>query len=124
MWLCMHDAQLAVGSSRCAQLALAQHTDMLPALHGRLTACMPAPPDRLPLTCCLSVCPACHPLQIFTERPEVHRAYLEHVPHNMDEKAFWTRYLKQQYKCMARRYVGLPGGLIAGLGGFDMAAGS
>lgn len=43
-------------------------------------------------------------LQIFAERPEVHRAYLAHVPHSMDEKAFWTRYFKQQYKRMARRY--------------------
>ncbi|PSC72434.1 putative RNA polymerase II transcription factor B subunit 1-1 [Micractinium conductrix] len=41
--------------------------------------------------------------QIFTERPEVHRAYLAHVPHTLDEKAFWTRYFKQQYKKMARR---------------------
>lgn len=43
-------------------------------------------------------------LQIFTERPEVHRAFLAHVPHNMDEKAFWTRYFKQQYRRMARRW--------------------
>ncbi|KAL4434287.1 hypothetical protein ABPG75_000728 [Micractinium tetrahymenae] len=41
--------------------------------------------------------------QIFTERPEVHRAFLAHVPHNLDEKAFWTRYFKQQYRRMARR---------------------
>ena len=42
--------------------------------------------------------------QIFSERPEVHRAYLAHVPHSMDEKAFWTLYFQQQYKRMARRY--------------------
>ena len=66
-------------------------------------ACLPAPPGR-------PACPAPLALQIFTERPEVHRAYLAHVPHNMDEKAFWTRYFKQQYKRMARRYVGLAAG--------------
>lgn len=50
----------------------------------------------------------CHPCpaaQIFTERPEVHRAYLAHVPGTMDEKAFWTRYFKQQYRRMAQRCV-------------------
>ena len=52
----------------------------------------------------LPACPAYLPLQIFTERPEVHRAYLAHVPNTLDEKAFWTRYFKQQYKRMARRY--------------------
>ena len=51
-------------------------------------------------TCCARP----DPPQIFTERPEVHRAYLAHVPHTLDEKAFWTRYFKQQYKKMARRY--------------------
>jgi hypothetical protein len=38
----------------------------------------------------------------------MHRAYLAHVPHSMDEKAFWTRYFKQQYKRMARRYAFTP----------------
>lgn len=46
--------------------------------------------------------PPFHP-QIFSERPEVHRAYLAHVPHSMDERSFWTRYFKQQYARMARR---------------------
>lgn len=33
----------------------------------------------------------------------MHRAYLAHVPGTMDEKAFWTRYFKQQYRRMAQR---------------------
>jgi len=41
------------------------------------------------------------------ERPEVHRAYLALVPRTVGEKEFWERWLKQQYKRMARRYVGL-----------------
>ncbi len=35
----------------------------------------------------------------------MHRAYLAHVPGTMDEKAFWTRYFKQQYRRMAQRCV-------------------
>jgi transcription initiation factor TFIIH subunit 1 len=53
-------------------------------------------------------------LQIFVERPEVHRAYLAHVPRSMDEKAFWTRYFKQQYKRMAQRYAQLPPNSLQG----------
>lgn len=50
-----------------------------------------------------SVSMPCFPLQIFTERPEVHRAYLAKVPHELSEKEFWTAYFKEQYKRLARR---------------------
>jgi transcription initiation factor TFIIH subunit 1 len=41
--------------------------------------------------------------RIFTERPEVHRAFLAHVPHALEEKAFWERYFKLEYKKAAKR---------------------
>lgn len=41
--------------------------------------------------------------QIFLERQEVHRAYLAHVPHSMNEKEFWKRYFKMEYKKAAKR---------------------
>ena len=56
--------------------------------------------------------------QIFTEKPEVHRAYLAHVPHALDEKAFWTRYFKQQYRRMARRCAQAASDLPRCLAGF------
>ncbi len=64
------------------------------------------------------------PLQIFTERPEVHRAFLAHVPHNLDEKAFWTRYFKQQYRRMARRWAERWWSCDALLGRLNAAAGA
>ncbi|RMZ53407.1 hypothetical protein APUTEX25_004895, partial [Auxenochlorella protothecoides] len=45
--------------------------------------------------------------QIFNERPEVHRAFLAKVPHELNEKEFWTVYFKEQYKRLARRRKGL-----------------
>lgn len=42
-------------------------------------------------------------LQIFTEKPEVHRAFLAKVPHELSEKEFWTAYFKEQYKRIALR---------------------
>lgn len=41
--------------------------------------------------------------RIFVERPEVHRAFMAHVPHAMEEKEFWQRYFKLEYKKAARR---------------------
>ncbi len=40
--------------------------------------------------------------QTFAEKPAVRRAYTANVPHNMDEKAFWTKYLQLQLKEQAR----------------------
>jgi len=40
--------------------------------------------------------------QTFAEKPAVRRAYTANVPHNMDEKAFWTKYLRLQLKEQAR----------------------
>ncbi len=34
--------------------------------------------------------------QTFAERPHVHRAFLANVPAVMDEKAFWTRFFKNE----------------------------
>lgn len=34
--------------------------------------------------------------QIFSERQHVHRSYLEHVPHTMDDKEFWIRFCKHE----------------------------
>ncbi len=42
-------------------------------------------------------------MQIFTERPEVHKAFLTHVPHTVDEKEFWTRFFKREFKREAKR---------------------
>lgn len=36
--------------------------------------------------------------QTFAEKPWVRRAFVAQVPHNMTEKAFWTKYLRQQAK--------------------------
>ncbi|KAH7623291.1 hypothetical protein Ndes2526B_g01715 [Nannochloris sp. 'desiccata'] len=41
--------------------------------------------------------------RIFLERPEVHRAYLAHVPHALPETEFWQKYFKLEYKKAARR---------------------
>ena len=41
--------------------------------------------------------------KIFFERPEVHRAFLAHVPHSMTEAEFWQKYFKLEYKKAARR---------------------
>jgi len=41
--------------------------------------------------------------RIFVERPEVHRAYLAHVPHALPETEFWQKYFKLEYKKAARR---------------------
>jgi transcription initiation factor TFIIH subunit 1 len=41
--------------------------------------------------------------RIFTERPEVHRAFLAHVPHARPELDFWQRYFKLEYKKAAKR---------------------
>jgi len=41
--------------------------------------------------------------RIFLERPEVHRAYLAHVPHALPETEFWKKYFKLEYKKAARR---------------------
>ena len=40
--------------------------------------------------------------QTFAEKPAVRRAFTANVPHNMDEKAFWTKYLRQQLKEQVR----------------------
>lgn len=40
---------------------------------------------------------------IFVERPEVHRAFLAKVPHEIPEAEFWQRYFKLEYKKAARR---------------------
>ena len=34
--------------------------------------------------------------QTFAEKPWVRRAFVAQVPHNLTEKAFWTKYLRQQ----------------------------
>ena len=67
----------------------------------------PAPTDLHP-----------HPLhpQIFTERPEVHRAFLAYVPTTMTEAQFWTAYFKHEYKRMARRRRVTAAGKPAGAG--------
>ncbi|OMO77394.1 hypothetical protein COLO4_25217 [Corchorus olitorius] len=36
-------------------------------------------------------------LQIFAEKPAVHRAFLTYVPKKMAEKDFWTKYFKAEY---------------------------
>jgi len=43
--------------------------------------------------------------RIFVERPEVHQAYLAHVPHTLSETKFWQMYFKLEYKKAARRFV-------------------
>ena len=45
--------------------------------------------------------------QIFAERPHVKRAHAALVPQSMDEKAFWSHFMKHE---MARRVGGLCGG--------------
>ena len=40
--------------------------------------------------------------QTFAEKPAVRRAFTANVPHNMDEKAFWTKYLRLQLKEQVR----------------------
>ena len=40
---------------------------------------------------------------IFVERPEVHKAYLAHVPHALSETDFWQKYFKLEYKKTAKR---------------------
>ena len=34
--------------------------------------------------------------QVFAEKPHVHRAYIENVPHAMDAEMFWTRFAKHE----------------------------
>ena len=41
--------------------------------------------------------------KIFFERPEVHRAFLAHVPHSLSESDFWKSYFKLEYKKAAKR---------------------
>ncbi|XVF47052.1 hypothetical protein PTKIN_Ptkin03bG0078000 [Pterospermum kingtungense] len=36
-------------------------------------------------------------LQIFAEKPAVHRAFLSYVPNKMSEKVFWTKYFRAEY---------------------------
>ena len=36
--------------------------------------------------------------QIFAEQPHVHKAYLDNVPHNLTEAAFWDRYFKNEFR--------------------------
>ena len=36
--------------------------------------------------------------QIFAEQPHVHRAFLDNVPHNLTEAAFWDRYFKNEFR--------------------------
>ncbi|KAK5818545.1 hypothetical protein PVK06_023486 [Gossypium arboreum] len=36
-------------------------------------------------------------LQIFAEKPAVHRAFLSYVPNKMSERTFWTKYFRAEY---------------------------
>ena len=36
--------------------------------------------------------------QIFAEQPHVHKAFLDNVPHNLTEAAFWDRYFKNEFR--------------------------
>ncbi|XP_038992833.1 general transcription and DNA repair factor IIH subunit TFB1-1-like isoform X2 [Hibiscus syriacus] len=36
-------------------------------------------------------------LQIFAEKPAVHRAFLSYVPNKMSERNFWTKYFRAEY---------------------------
>ena len=36
--------------------------------------------------------------QTFAEKPAIRRAFVAQVPHNMTELAFWTKYMRLQYK--------------------------
>ncbi|XWS73786.1 hypothetical protein CRYUN_Cryun02cG0159300 [Craigia yunnanensis] len=36
-------------------------------------------------------------LQIFAEKPAVHRAFLSYVPNKMSERVFWTKYFRAEY---------------------------
>ncbi len=38
--------------------------------------------------------------QIFAERPHIHRAHAALVPESLDEKTFWSRFMKHE---MAKR---------------------
>lgn len=40
---------------------------------------------------------------IFIDHPEVHKAFLAHVPHALNEQEFWQKYFKLEYKRAARR---------------------
>ena len=44
--------------------------------------------------------------QTFAERPHVHRAFLANVPAVMDEKAFWTRFFKNEINRQVSLYAG------------------
>eukprot|EP00891_Asterochloris_glomerata_P004764 jgi/Astpho2/4764/Aster-x0212 len=41
--------------------------------------------------------------QIFAEQPHVHKAFLDNVPHNLTEAAFWDRYFKNEFRMRALR---------------------
>ncbi|KAK9865480.1 hypothetical protein WJX84_000774 [Apatococcus fuscideae] len=41
--------------------------------------------------------------QIFSEKPHIKLAYQLRVPHTLDEKTFWQRYLKYLARCKARQ---------------------
>jgi hypothetical protein len=61
--------------------------------------------------------------RIFTERSEVHRAYLAHVPHSMQEVQFWEHFCRLEYRKEARRVRAAAAGrapeLVAGGAGDD-----
>ncbi|GMH39162.1 hypothetical protein BSKO_07060 [Bryopsis sp. KO-2023] len=40
---------------------------------------------------------------IFSERPHIHRAFLEHVPNHLDERDFWSKFCKHEYALQQKR---------------------